>query len=201
MTGIKICGLRRTIDAEYLNKAGADYAGFVFWEKSKRNLNFEEARQIRNALNPSIKTVGVFVNRDIDDIVYLVTEGIIDCVQLHGTEDEDTIRVIRERVPKGTCIIKAFEVKDLADIERAEKSSADMVLIDSGKGSGQVFDWNLLLSLRREYFLAGGLGTENVAEAVRKYKPFAVDVSSKVETDGYKDESKINDFCGAVKNA
>ena len=201
MSKIKICGLRRPEDAKYVNDAGVDYAGIVFWDKSKRNVTFAEADQIRKALNPEIKTVGVFVDRDIDDIAYLTKEGIISCVQLHGNEDEETIKRVREAVKEGTTIIKAFEVKSLEDIERAEKSSADMVLIDSGKGSGQTFDWELLSNIKREYFLAGGLGIENVADAVVKLNPYAVDVSSKVETDGFKDEEKIKEFCQAVKNA
>lgn len=201
MTKIKICGLRRPIDAEYVNNAGADFAGLVFWDKSKRNLTFEEAREIRKALNPEIKTLGVFVDRDIDDIAYLVKEGIISGVQLHGSEDEDTIKKVRAAVPEGTWILKAFEVKSIEDVEKAQNSSADMVLIDSGKGSGKVFDWELLSHLKRDYILAGGLGIENVSEAVETLHPFAVDVSSGVETDRFKDESKINDFCNAVKQA
>lgn len=201
MSKIKICGLRRPVDAQYVNEAGAEFAGFVFWDRSKRNLTFEEAREIRKALNPSIKTVGVFVDREIEDIAYLAKEGIISYVQLHGSEDEETIQKVREAVPEGTVIIKAFEVKTADDIARAEKSSADIVLIDSGKGSGETFDWNLLSSIKREYFLAGGLGIENVADAVSRLNPYAVDVSSKVETDGFKDEAKIKAFCEEVKKA
>ena len=201
MSKIKICGLRRLEDAEYVNEAKPDFVGFVFWDKSKRNISFEEGKKLREAIDPSIKTIGVFVNRDIEDIVYLTENGIISGVQLHGTETEEDIKAVRERCPKGTLILKAYEVKDESDVMRANESGADLILVDSGKGSGNVFDWTILNSLNRDYILAGGLSSENVADAVRTYNPFGVDVSSKVETDGYKDRDKIIAFCTAVKNA
>lgn len=198
MTKVKICGLRRIEDVKYVNEAKPDYVGFVFWPKSKRNVSFEEAKSLREALDPSIKAVGVFVDRDIDDIVYLTENGIIQAVQLHGNESEEVIKEVRRRCPEGTYILKAFEVKDESDMERAEKSSADMILVDAGKGAGVTFDWSILSPLKREYFLAGGLGLSNVAEAVKSLHPYAVDVSSGVETDGFKDEDKIRKFCEAV---
>ena len=200
MSKIKICGLRRMEDASYVNEIKPDYVGFVFWDKSKRNLTFDEAKRLRDAIDPEIKTIGVFVNRDINDIVYLTENGIISGVQLHGTETEADIKEVRERCPEGTWVLKAFEVKDEGDAQRANESSADMILVDSGKGSGNVFDWTILNSLTRDYILAGGLSAENVGDAVKAYHPFAVDVSSKVETDGYKDREKILDFCNAVRH-
>lgn len=199
MSKIKICGLRRMEDVDYVNEAMPDYVGFVFWEKSKRNLSFDEAKKLRDALNPEIKTIGVFVNRDIEDIIYLTENGIISGVQLHGTETEADILEVRDKCPEGTWILKAYEVKNEEDVKRANDSIADMILVDSGKGSGNVFDWTILNSLSREFFLAGGLSAENVGDAVKTYHPYAVDVSSKVETDGYKDREKIMDFCNAVR--
>lgn len=199
MTRVKICGLCRVKDAEYVNEAKPDYAGFVFWDKSRRNLSFQEAEKLRSVLDPEIKTIGVFVNRDVKDIEYLTKKGIISGVQLHGSETEEDIEAVRNVCPEGTFIIKAFEVRNKEDVKRANGSKADMILIDSGKGSGNLFDWKLLDELKRDYILAGGLDPENVKEAVRTYHPFAVDVSSRVETDGCKDQKKILDFCNAAR--
>lgn len=201
MTKIKICGLRRLEDVDYVNECMPDYVGFVFWPKSKRNLTLQEAKELRKHLNPAIKSIGVFVDREFEDMVELVNEGIISGIQLHGNETEETIHKLRETTPEGTLIIKAFEVKDESDLISALNSPADEILVDSGKGSGVSFDWNILTKLDRNYFLAGGLGASNVGEAVKRLKPYAVDVSSKVETDGYKDFDKIKAFCDAVRSA
>lgn len=201
MSKIKICGLKRLKDIEYANSIHPDYVGFVFWDKSKRNVSFELAREMRDNLNPDIQSVGVFVDRDIDDIVYLVNEGIISCVQLHGKEDDSTIESIRNKINKNATIIKAFEVKDKSDVIIANESVADMVLIDSGKGSGIAFDWTILSEINRDYFLAGGLSIDNVAKAVTELDPYAVDVSSNVETDGFKDFDKMKSFCKSVREA
>lgn len=201
MTKIKICGLKRLEDVSYVNEAKPDYVGFVFWDKSKRNVSFDFAREMREALNSDIKSVGVFVDRDIDDIIYLVDEGIISVVQLHGKETDEVIEIIRSKTSRDVEIIKAFEVNDESDVLRANKSSADLVLIDSGKGSGSTFDWGLLNKIDRDYFLAGGLSADNVQKAITELKPYAVDVSSKVETEGFKDKIKIMEFCDKVRNA
>lgn len=200
-TAIKICGLRRPEDVQYVNEVLPEYIGFVFWDKSKRNVTFEEAKALRAALDRRIKSAGVFVDADIDFIVRLVREGIISVVQLHGKETEETIDRIRGLVPADTLIVKAFEVNNTEDIGRANASGADMILVDSGKGSGNTFDWSILSKINRDYFLAGGLSAENVGDAVLKLKPCVVDVSSKVETDGYKDRNKIIEFCNAVRCA
>jgi len=199
MAKIKICGLKRIEDVEYINSAKPEYAGFVFWEKSKRNVSFDFAKKMREGLDADIKTVGVFVDRPVEDIVYLTKEKIISCVQLHGNESDEVISRIRGLTDKDITIIKAFEVKDEKDVLRANASTADMVLIDSGKGSGNTFDWSILEKIDRDYFLAGGLSVENVAQAVEKLRPYAVDVSSRVETDGLKDKAKIEAFCKEVR--
>ena len=199
MTSIKICGLKRFEDVEYVNETLPEYAGFVFWDKSKRNVDFDYAYELRKSMDQRIASVGVFVDRPVQDIIELVERGIISVVQLHGKEDSDTIRLLKDKLPEDVKIIKAFEINSEEDIKRANESIADMVLIDSGKGSGNVFDWELLRLIDRPYFLAGGLSADNVRQAVDKYHPFAVDVSSKVETDGCKDRQKIISFVGAVR--
>lgn len=198
-TKIKICGIRRIEDVQYINEVLPEYAGFVFWDKSKRNVSLEEAKELREAMDDRIATVGVFVDSNPEYIHRLVDEGIISYVQLHGNESEEYISNLRNSLDKSVKIIKAYEIADRFGVERANKSGADMVLIDSGKGSGNTFDWNLLSIIVREYFLAGGLSSENIDDAVRSLHPYAVDVSSKVETDGCKDRNKIIEFCSKVR--
>ena len=200
MTKIKICGLKRLIDAEYVNEVMPEYAGFVFWDRSSRNVTYDEAKSIREHIDEQIQSVGVFVDADIDFIAKLVTDNIISCVQLHGKESDEYILKLRNIIGSRAMIIKAYEVKDASDIDRANNSIADMILVDSGKGSGNAFDWSVLKDIKREYFLAGGLSQDNVSAAIDMLRPYAVDVSSKVETDGCKDIEKIRKFCGAVRS-
>ncbi|MBR5938573.1 MAG: phosphoribosylanthranilate isomerase [Clostridiales bacterium] len=202
-TKIKICGLSRPEDIEAANKLRPDYVGFVFFEKSRRCVSFERASALRMILEPKIKAVGVFVDAPIETVSELLSRGIIDIAQLHGHEDEEYIASLRALTDKP--LIQAFQIRSGQSAEevlrRAEKSSCDYVLIDSGAGSGEVFDWSLLKGFSREYFLAGGLDSENVAEAILETGAFAVDVSSNLETDGHKDEKKMKDFVNAVRNA
>lgn len=196
---IKICGLTRLEDIEVANALLPDYIGFVFWERSKRNVTKEQAKELKSRLDSRIKAVGVFVDAEIDFIADLVSCGIIDVAQLHGSEDEDYILQLRERLG-GAEIIKAFNINKIESFDEAEKSSADHIMIDSGKGSGIAFDWSKLERLERPYFLAGGLSTENISEVLASIKPFAVDVSSGVETDGLKDASKMKRFVESVRS-
>ena len=196
---IKICGLTRLEDIEAANALLPDYIGFVFWERSKRNVTKEQAKELKSRLDSRIKAVGVFVDAEIDFIADLVSCGIIDVAQLHGSEDEDYILQLRERLD-GAEIIKAFNINKIESFDEAEKSSADHIMIDSGKGSGIAFDWSKLERLKRPYFLAGGLSTENISEVLASIKPFAVDVSSGVETDGLKDSAKMKRFVESVRS-
>ena len=196
---IKICGLTRLEDIEVANALLPDYIGFVFWERSKRNVTKEQARELKEKLDGRIKAVGVFVDAEIDFIADLVSCGIIDVAQLHGSEEEDYILQLRERLG-GAEIIKAFNINKIESFDEAEKSSADHIMIDSGKGSGIAFDWSKLERLERPYFLAGGLSTENISEVLASINPFAVDVSSGVETDGLKDASKMKRFVESVRS-
>ena len=197
MTKIKLCGLSRSSDVAAANVFKPDYVGFVFWKKSRRYIGKETAKYLRQELSPDIKTVGVFVDADIDFVTELLNEGIIDLAQLHGSENEKYIHQLREQTDKP--IIKAFIIKSQDDIDTANLSSADHILVDSGMGGGKGFDYELLKGLNRPYFLAGGLLPENVKDAISEVRPFAVDVSSGIETDGHKDASKMGSFVANVR--
>lgn len=198
-TKSKICGLMTLEDVRYVNEAKPDYVGFVL-AKSRRRISREQARQLRMELDPSIQAVGVFVNELPDIVAGYLEDGIIDIAQLHGQEDEFYIRKLQ--MTSGAMVMKAFSVRTEADLEKARQSSADMILLDHGKGgTGESFDWRLLETFERPYFLAGGITPENAQEAIRRFHPFALDVSSGVETDGKKDKAKIMEIVRRIKDA
>ncbi len=197
MTKIKLCGLSRPCDIEAANQLKPDYIGFVFAPKSKRYVTYRKAAELKSRLSPEIKAVGVFVNECPQETVKLLKNGIIDMVQLHGGEAEDDIARLRRLTDRP--IIKAFRIETAYDIKAANQSTADYILLDSGAGTGTVFDWSLVNSIGRPYFLAGGLDADNVADAVKALRPFAVDVSSGIETDGLKDKAKMAAFIAAVR--
>ncbi len=197
MTKIKLCGLTRPCDIEYVNELLPEYIGFVFAPKSRRYISPEKAEVLREHLDDRITPVGVFVDEKIEVIADLIKRKIIDIVQLHGNESEKYITGLRRVID---CpVIKAFRIESEADIVSANNSSADYVLLDSGGGTGKVFDHSLLKDIARPYFLAGGLTPENVETAVKQLKSFAVDVSSSLETDGFKDKIKMTAFVNAVR--
>lgn len=196
MTKIKLCGLRRECDITYVNELMPDYIGFIFTEKSKRFVSVKEAEKLEKKLDERVTPVGVFVDAPMDFIVSIVDRGIISAVQLHGKEDNQYIKELRKKVD--CTIIKAFRIGSEADVKAAEESLADYVLLDSGAGTGKTFDWSLINNIKRDYFLAGGLTPENVAEAIKTLHPFGVDASSSLETDGYKDKKKMEMFCRNV---
>lgn len=189
MTKIKFCGIRLPRDITYVNELLPEYIGFVFWEKSRRYVAPETAKLLKQHLAPSVKAVGVFVDEDPDTIAQLHAEGIIDIAQLHGSESEDDIAALRAKTD--APIIKAFKIRSAGDIERARKSAADYVLLDSGYGTGRVFDWSLFRSPDRPFFLAGGISAQNIKEAIARFSPYAVDLSSAIESDGVKDRAKM----------
>lgn len=197
MTKVKVCGLTRSCDIQAVNELVPNYIGFVFAKKSRRYITPEQAEVLRKQLRKEIIPVGVFVNETIDRIVDLLRKHIIEVVQLHGNEKEEYIRTLRNRT--NAIIIQAFRIKGKEDIKAAENSSADYVLLDSGGGSGETFDWSLIREIKRPYFLAGGLTPENVKEAIEELHPFCVDASSSLETDGYKEEQKMTAFVTAVR--
>lgn len=196
-TRVKICGLRRPRDIEIVNEYKPDYVGFVF-AVSKRQVSAESAKSLRKLLKEDIMAVGIFVNEEASRVSQLANEGIIDMIQLHGDEDEAYIARLKEMTNKP--IIKAFSIRKKDDISRAKESSADYILLDSGSGgTGTAFDWTLVKDIGRDYFLAGGIDAKNVKDAVRRFHPFAVDISSGVETDGYKDRRKIDELMTAIR--
>lgn len=197
-TKIKICGLYREEDIEYVNHAMPDYAGFVFYEKSHRNVNPEKMPEFRRSLDSRIPAVGVFVDEPVEYIVKLVTSGGINIIQLHGQEEESYIRVLRSVLPK-TEIWKAFKVRSMEDLRRAQGSSADKILLDNGYGTGSCFDWRLLDGIKRDFILAGGINAHNVREAIGRFRPECIDVSSSVETDKKKDEKKIREIVARIR--
>lgn len=197
MTKIKFCGLKRICDIEAANELKPDFIGFVFWPKSKRYVTPDTAADLKSRLSPEIKAVGVFIDEDVCDVARLLNENIIDIAQLHGSEDEEYMRKLREL--SGKPIIRAVQIHEDNDITEAKASSAEYVLLDSGTGGGKKFDWRLLADIDREYFLAGGLDCSNVAEAIKELHPFAVDVSSGIETNGVKDIDKMKNFLQEVR--
>ncbi|ADL32762.1 phosphoribosylanthranilate isomerase TrpF [Butyrivibrio proteoclasticus B316] len=207
MTRVKMCGLFRDEDISYANEVKPDYIGFVFYPKSHRYVSIEKAQSLKARLDPEIKAVGVFVDSDISFIKELVAKNIIDIVQLHGHEDSNYIHELRKSIDNpDISIIQAIVIKNEADILRLPQNdfidnefSADYYLVDSGMGSGSSFNWDLLKEHNGKIFLAGGLNTENIAKALSTVKPFAVDVSSGIETDRIKDFDKMKKFISLVK--
>ncbi len=197
MTKIKLCGLYRPCDIEWANELLPEYIGFVFWDKSKRKVSRDEAQKLKKILSPKISAVGVFVDEDVKTVAGLLNDNIIDIAQLHGSEDEEYIKSLRGLTDKK--IIKAFRIKDPEDVKKAILSNADHILLDAGMGEGKAFDHDILKGIKRDYFLAGGLSHLNISEAVNEYHPFAVDVSSGIETDGVKDREKMTAFVDAVR--
>lgn len=207
MTQIKLCGLSRPQDIATANALRPDYIGFVFAKASRRYVAPETAAKLRALLDPGIRAVGVFVNETPGQVAALLSEGVIDIAQLHGAEDEAYIRRLRQLTDKPVIKASRLGTADGA-AEQARKvlseamaSTADMVLLDSGAGTGMVLNWEFLKGFPREYFLAGGLTPENVGEAVSMLRPAAVDVSSGIETDGVKDAAKMQRFVAAVREA
>ena len=198
MTKIKLCGLSRPCDIEAANALRPDYIGFVFAEKSRRFVSPRNAAQLKRLLSPSIQAVGVFVQEEPEKIAALAREDLFDIIQLHGKESEAYLAKLRTLTQKP--ILQAFRIDTPEDVVAAERSSADCILLDSGTGgTGTTFDWRLLQTFQRPYFLAGGLTIENAAAAVRQLHPYGVDVSSGIETDGKKDFQKMAAFVHAVR--
>lgn len=218
-TLVKICGLRRAEDAQAANRILPDFAGFILSPGFRRSISLEKALELRKILAPGIRTVGVFLDADPEEIREAADSGAIDMIQLHGREDNEYINTLTSMT--SLPVIKAFRVSSQKDLDAASASSAHWILLDSGTGTGKTFDWEMLESFLQEHaessgaeadpdtcvralkrlfpgnhpwLLAGGLSRENVAAAIRRFCPTAVDVSSKVETDGWKDPQKMRAF-------
>lgn len=202
MTKVKICGLSRFVDVDMVNETLPDYIGFVF-AKSRRQIDEETAAQLKSKLNRNIQAVGVFVNEDKARIIRLCKAGTIDIVQLHGDEDEGYSKELRVEI--SNPIIKAVRVRNRKDIERAESFPCDYLLFDTYKesqygGSGETFDWTMITKVNKPYFLAGGLQSDNVIQAINQAHPYCLDVSSGVETDGWKDNKKIIEIVTKIRS-
>ena len=199
MVKIKICGLRRLEDISIVNRYKPDYVGFVFAD-SKRKVSHDFAYEMKSNLSSDIVSVGVFVDADIGEIVELFDRGIIEIAQLHGLESEDYINNLIENTNGELKIINAIEMSDEKDLLEYDNSISDYLLLDSGKGSGKTFDWGLIRKdLNKEFFLAGGINISNIADAIEEFNPYAIDLSSGVETDGFKDENKIGEIMEVIR--
>ena len=195
MKKIKICGLKRSEDVDYVNAYQPDYVGFVFAGK-KRKLTYDQVVDLKKYLTSSIQVVGVFVNEDISFVEKLVKEHVIDLVQLHGQEDQKYIQALKEKVD--VSIIKAIQIKNEDSFN--EHYDVDYYLYDHGTGgTGESFDWSMLKEVDKPVFLAGGINLLNIDDALKK-NVYALDVSSGVETDGFKDEKKIKKIVRRVRN-
>lgn len=193
MIKIKICGLMRKEDVDAVNVALPDYIGFVF-ARSRRQIDVSQAKVLKAYLDHSIKTVGVFVNEDEGNIIKLCVSGVIDFIQLHGDEGEEYIMKLRDNVPNQ--IIKAFRIREQNDIIKAMQFPCDYFLLDTYHGgqyggTGKAFDWSFITDITKPYFLAGGINIDNIDKAIDQCSPYCIDVSSGVETNGYKDQKKV----------
>ena len=202
MTKIKICGLTQKKDIESVNRWLPDFVGFVFCRGSRRQVTATQASFLKTELDSRIKAIGVFVNEPVDSIVKLYSSQVIDGVQLHGHESEDYIVELKKRID---CpIIKAVRVQSMEQILQAEKLSCDLLLLDTYQtgqygGSGKTFDYAIIPILKKRFFLAGGLKNSNIAQAIQTCRPYGVDISSGVETDGRKGNDKIKQIIETIR--
>lgn len=205
---VKICGLRREEDICCVNAYLPDYIGFVFYPESKRYVTGEQAQKLKEKLDPRIRAVGVFVNADPDEVIALLQKNIIDIAQLHGQESEEQLRKIREQT--GKPVIRAVKVTEETNLQEAYQTDADYILLDNGMGSGKPFLWDVILKqlaqealpekiCRKPFFLAGGISPENMERAAEAFRPYALDLSSSVETDGVKDPEKIRKLMETIR--
>ena len=208
---VKMCGISKVDTIPAVVEAKPDYMGLVF-APSKRQVTVEQAKTLVEALHKqckeqndtvSIKMVGVFVNETLDNLVTIANEANLDVVQLHGDEDEAFIQSLKERT--NVEVWKAIQIRSAADAAAWIDSSADMLLFDAYHkdergGTGDVFDWSCLDAFERPFMLAGGIDSTNVARAIRTVRPYGIDISSGIETNGVKDDEKITAFTKIVKS-
>lgn len=193
MSKVKICGLFRPEDIEYVNEAMPDYIGFIIgFPKSHRNISRETLVQLTEQLHSDIKAVGVFVNAPMETIIEL--SEYLQVIQLHGAEDDCYIEKLKRALPEKE-IWKAFKIASENDLQMAFQSKADRIVLDNGYGTGETFDWDLLkahaCNTNRAFIFAGGIGIENVREVVDVFAPEIIDISSGVEENKVKNKAKI----------
>ena len=208
---VKMCGISKVETIPAIVDAKPDYMGLVF-APSKRQVTVEQAKILIEELHKQcinhydikvVKTVGVFVNETLDNLVRIADTANLDAVQLHGDEDEAFIQSLKERT--NVEVWKAIQIRTAADTEKWIDSSADMLLFDAYHkdergGTGEVFDWSSLDAFERPFMLAGGIDSTNVARAIRTVRPYGIDISSGIETNGMKDDKKITAFTKIVKS-
>lgn len=193
---LKFCGLCRAEDIDDTNEIRPDYAGFVVsYPPSRRSIDEAELRELRSRLSKAIKAVGLFVDAEEDRIISL--SDCLDLIQLHGHESAAFCERIRKRT--GKPVIKAFVVDESVSLAQIEEFPADYVLLDGGRGEGKQFDYRILHQIKRRYFLAGGLNEKNLSDVLKQTKPFAVDLSSGIETNGVKDIMKMRAIADIVR--
>ena len=223
---VKICGISKVETIPAVVEAKPDYMGLVF-APSKRQVTVEQAKtlveelykqnvvgnnseaeqtepvtSLDTASSETIKTVGVFVNETIENLLKIAEEVKLDVIQLHGDEDESFIQILKEQ--SNVEVWKAVQVRSAADAEKWIDSSADMLLFDAYHkdergGTGEVFDWSALDEFERPFMLAGGIDSTNVARAIRTVRPYGIDISSGIETEGVKDNEKMKAFTNIVR--
>ncbi len=198
MALVKICGLRSRRDVELAVEAGADMVGMVLSPGFRRSVKLEDAASMVDASGDAM-AVGVFVDAPAETVVRVVEELELDAIQLHGSEDDEYVSRIRRDA--GVPVTKSFVVNGPQDVDEARRSSADLVLLDGGMGTGTGFDLSLVERVGRRFMLAGGLDPRNVRQAIAAVHPYAVDVSSGVETGGVKDPVKMREFVESVREA
>lgn len=189
---VKLCGMFRDCDIDYVNEAMPDYVGFiVMFPKSHRNIDLETALRLKKRLAAGIKSVAVSVDAPVEKFAEFAQSGVADLLQLHGNENEEYIARLRKLTD--IPLIKAVKVTEFDNILRAQELDVDFLLLDSGTGTGRSFDHSLIDRERitKPFFLAGGLTPENIRDAAEKIKPYGVDMSSGIETDRIKDREKI----------
>ena len=195
---IKLCGMFRDEDIDAINEVRPDFVGFVVdFPKSHRSVSAKRAAELAGRVAGGIARVGVFVNEPVEVVARLCRMGAVDVVQLHGSEDAKYLARLRAQVD--ATVVQAFRIRTKDDVAVAQASEADYVLLDSGQGTGQTFDWSLPQGIQRPFVLAGGLGPSNVADAIRAAHPWAVDMSSGIETNGKKDPQKMRAAVAAVR--
>lgn len=207
---IKICGIRRHQDIEYVNEFLPDYIGFIF-AKSKRQITSTECLLLKKELDPSIKTVGVFVNESLEKVISTTLVTNLNVIQLHGDETREYILDLKTKLKnspslKDTLIWKAIRVKEKKDIISGDNLPVDCLLLDSFSkqaygGTGKTIDLDIIKSctIKNQFFLAGGLNINNILSTLSEVSPYGVDISSGVETDGFKDKNKIEKIINCIR--
>ncbi|MCD7797712.1 MAG: phosphoribosylanthranilate isomerase [Clostridiales bacterium] len=193
MAKVKICGLRRDEDIDYVNELKPDYIGYILSPGFRRSIDRETALRLSRRLSPDIKAVGVFINDSVENINYFLKNNIISLVQLHGSESAEFCKAINAPV------IKFFKPESFDKIDDYN-GCAGYFLFDSGTGTGNTFDWAKLPKTNKPFFLAGGLDSTNIPQAIEKINPYCLDLSSSAETDGVKDYNKIKEILECVRN-